>query len=256
MQLWLRGDRGVDCVESLTTAWNDQSGHGRNAVPVGLADGGSALPPVCGLALINAKPVISFDSAYDANGGYIEDKTLKVDLSFLQDSSFSVAVVHRRTQSRYQAGLLTFGKVYDGICVGNDPHTGLFELAANYANPTSGERLQYEVESSCNTGYYPGVLADTSAELLEYVYSATIGRHVYRNGIALQEQDATDAGVVGVTSDAGANARIGRAAISPAIPMDTRYGGEIAEIVGYDEALSASDRTALEAYLKNKWALP
>jgi len=36
---------------------------------------------------------------------------------------------------------------------------------------------------------------------------------------------------------------------------DDRYNGDIAEVIGYDIALDATDRAAVESYLKSHWGL-
>jgi hypothetical protein len=105
------------------------------------------------------------------------------------------------------------------------------------------------------TGYDAGSFAGGSVEVDEVVHAFVSGNQIYANGKLLASTTGTndkhDLDAL-VATDAGLQGYVGRASTDD---YDTRYQGDIAEVVGYAYALADDERGQIEAYLKVQWGL-
>jgi hypothetical protein len=260
LQLWLRGDVGLDCPSHRVTTWHDQSTHGRNAGPTTTTDGGAVLAAQCNEHAINSLSVVTFTAPTPSPNIY-QDETLQVDLGFLPGAEFTIAIVHKQAAYTLTGGLLSFGNLPPIAHCGSSQgvqNTGLLELVVAH-DDTSGSNEVYRVSHDCaglDTAF-PST-ASLTPVLMEYTFDNVAGMRFFLNGIEVTNGMASK---TGVTQDGGASTSlIGRGSNEQTInttttTVDTRYNGDIAEIVAYDLALSEPDRQTLEGYLKTKWGL-
>ena len=244
LQLWLKADKDVTCASGRATTWLDQSTQHRDAVVAN-----SAVGPRCSVAMhtLNGIAVPYFD-AFNTT----PNSTLKVDLSFALNSSYSIFVVHRRWQNGPSDASLPssciLGSLTDGTtCPASFGHgTSLCYQAFN------GPELWFDQDCSeakqTITPIDGGVPA--TAEVDEMVLTKGTSQMMYVNGVGYS------AGAKNL--DGAAPVFIGDAYLGLAYYIqttDTRYNGDIAEVIGYDIALDATDRAAVESYLKSHWGL-
>lgn len=263
LQLWLRGDKGVDCPAFRITTWHDQSAHGRNATAALNDDGGPALAPQCNIDKINNLFVPSFTNPIPSGGTAFtpsSDETLQVDLGFLKGHEYTIAIVHKQSAYIVVTGLLAFAHpVRTSTCPLPLGPVNLGALALGLTHdPYDGGNEQYNTGFECY-GSFPGT-SSMAPELIEYTFDNLTGHHLFVNAVerplVTTVGDASAANLIGITQDGGEVSVIGRLPPVPSLPLNLRYKGNIAEIVAYDVALSSADRFVVETYLKTKWALP
>lgn len=262
LRLWLRANIGVTCTSEHVTTWADQSAAKDNATPGTHADGTVALGPQCGKTKLAGHDVLSFTAPDEPDGGdagmytqYV-DETMNVDLSFVNASSYTLFVVHRRASD------LSGGLVGQDLTV---VPTGGFQLSLCFLKNPPQDAFLFSIEGSTDGGRalqwthrcsYGVASRDTyrpsHADLDEVVYSTTTGHELYTNGEKLFDGDGGSDDTVPVTSNTRQGI-IGRS--YNRYRFDTRFRGDIAEVIGYDAALDSSQRALVEAYLKRQWAL-
>jgi hypothetical protein len=252
----------MDCDESgHVTAWHDGSTHRDDAHPSGSQPG-----PACGVHTLNNLAVANF-TAPATTAPYVAG-TLDVDLGFLANSEFTIFVVERRWSDRTSAtpsfllGTQSPAESELASCDGNVWHRGL-HLGYLWIGPpdVSAPTPAFVFDQSCEgVGYgqvaeIPGAdggaagPADASVETM--TFSSLSGFLVYRNGsLWLERTMATPYTGPLLSADGGS---IGRALLQTT--RDTRYVGDIAEIVAYSASLTTADRTAVEGYLQTKWGV-
>jgi len=259
LQLWLSGDVGVDCPAHRVTTWHDRSTHGRNATPAMTVDAGAVLGAECNEDTISNLPVASFTDPTPSPNVF-QDEVLQVDLSFLQGSDFTIAIVHKQTAYVLTGGLLIFDLPPIGHCGSSTgvQNTGALELVIDHTD-TTGAGEVYHVSHDCPAldAQFPGT-ASLAPELIEYTFDSVAGMRFFVNANEITSSGM--ASMTGITQDGGQSSLIGRGSNwmtvnSTVTSVDTRYKGDIAEIVAYNAALTTADRQSLETYLKIKWVL-
>jgi hypothetical protein len=259
LQLWLRGDQGLDCTNFRVTTWHDQSTHGRNATAALNPDGGPALAPECAVGQkINGLAVATFTDPPPAGGTAFDksaDETFRVDLGFLKGHEFTIAVVHQEAAYIFSSALLAFAQIPSPGCFSGQPqNAGGFALGLTHDTDAAA---YYQSDIQCITNGSDGYRAPTTMQpqLVEYTFENATGYHIFVNGVESQlsvisNLDASAANLIGVTADGGENSLIGR---MPDSLVNLRYKGNIGEIIAYDSALSSGDRFVVQTYLKTKW---
>jgi hypothetical protein len=254
LQVWLRGGVGIDCVGGRVQAWTDQSGKGNSASAGLIYDGGTALAPQCNVATINRRDVLTFTAPPVADAGdYTQfgDETLAVNFSFVS-SDYTLFVVHQRTANVDQ-GILSTDHAYPPgvfsiVCSTSHAHDWLFLGDAPLV--PSGFALDFGQDclggEGANDSFAPG-----KTNVDEVVFSSTTGHSTYEDGVRQYLGDGSGDDLLGVSTPVGHGA-IGRGVNTF---NDDRYHGHIAEVIGYNVALSNSERGQIEAYLKRQWGL-
>ena len=263
LQLWLRSDLGVDCTGNRVSTWHDQSGHGRDAHRASYPDGGVALAPHCGGATLNSRPVISFTAPSGVSAPYV-DEVFNVDLSFVAGSDYTVLVVHRPLypiSDNLGTGLL--GAVQSkpliiSICKSNAPavNDGMFDLALVHGDDAGTVALQYDGFPHC-VPYQSTEYAPTAATIDVFEFSKLTGHTIIADGVTLFSGTAEGDDTLAVSADAGVLSPgvLGRDSDDGLIDhADTRYAGDIAEVIVYDAPLN-SELGALSQYFKATWNL-
>ncbi len=260
LQLWLRGDKGVDCVNFRAATWLDQSGHGRNATLPKGDDGGVPLAPECEVDAIHSLNVMAFNDPGDPFAPSA-DETYAVNLGWLKGHDFTFAIVHKEKAYIFSSALLSFVYVPPPSCAAGPANNGGFQLRLEHdVSGTADAATYYQSDIQCldaPNGYRAPKTMEP--QLVEYQFNATTGYHIWVNGkeLALDAggQNTSAANLIGVTANGGESSLIARLPSDPSLPLNTRYKGDIAEIAGYDVALSDVDRQVIETYLKKKWDL-
>jgi hypothetical protein len=235
--LWLRGDQKVECDASTTPArvvvWGDLSGTGNHArAPIGKRG------PVCDAATINGQKVVSFPVTAGAQG----EEHLEIDLKRLANRGFTLAVVERRTGERFSAWMIgsKLPRPDSLGCTGNmNVAQGLllgYDRSLRLVASTWGENCDLRAD----------VDEVTQARVVVATMVPGTGFTVFADGVEVGSKNAEplasiDTGFIGRGFEWGMNRG------------DSRYQGEIAEVVIYDVPLATKARTELEAYLRNSW---
>jgi hypothetical protein len=252
LQLWLRSDRGLHCDKTQdpqrVTGWDDQSGKRRHAF---LSPG--QLGPWCGdsSSNLNGKDVPFFP----ANSVNPNDDTLNADMGFLANSDFTAFVVERRRGQRPLSYLLGSTNAKAG--------PDAFTLCTD-AIVSPNKYKAFFIGYKDNVVFRVGVWADDcdlSATVADYdavnvpvkvdviTYDKEVGYTVHVNGAKIGQSAQKD----GLTSVVGGF--IGRAYQYEAGGRDTRFLGDLPELVMYDVALNENDRLKVQTYLKTHWAI-
>jgi hypothetical protein len=224
LQLWLDSSDSstVILTDNAVSSWNDKSGNSRNATQAT-----SANRPTYVQSAIGGKPAIRFDGANDH---------LTSTFSFLNgNTTHTIFIVMKYVGN---------GSSNDGY----KPTIGLFNSggsdkgAIHYINP-SAQGASYPYFPAFNS--YDNVSSYTigSSYIIEFSAESTVWR-VLRNGI--QEGTANVS-----TSPSGIDGiQIARQ------PNPQRHAqNDYAEILIYNVALSAGDKTLVRNYLNSKWAV-
>jgi hypothetical protein len=246
----------VSCDQTSTTprvtGWKDR----RAGSTVTLAPVASKFGPRCDGQTLNGTALPYFDrTTTDINNGI-----LQVDLTPLDGQSYTVFVVERRrtADARFILGTDVPMPVISG-CVDQ-----------NFVNPNAylAYRFGYEQDSTIfEAGSYTwdpstGDCADPSVSV-----------PAFSTPQAALEIDRLSSGVVHTLSAAGTTnpsvdeeptdmlpmdmllqGYLGRASQLPST-VDSRYLGEVAEVVIYKAALTSDQVTAVSNYLKGRWNL-
>lgn len=271
LQLWLRGITGLNCGAGRVAVWSDQSGrkHDATAASFLTVQLSKPLTPQCGVDKIDGHDVVTFTAPAPtpsmtdgADSTDYVDETLAVDMNWIVGVDYTVFVVHQRALDS-EFGLFAQDRTFADPC----------RLAGGEQQPQEAFELEYRRLPDAGNGVafdqFCGGLGsggghsdlDTfqphAARLDEVVFSASTGHRLYSNGALvvpasgslgdtqpIARYSVTDAGLPGV---------VGRGA--DGLNIDTRYQGDIAEIIGYSRALSDDERTQIEGYLQRQWAL-
>lgn len=221
LKLWLRADAGVITSGGAVSTWEDQSGNLNHAVQA-LADN----QPQSEDNAINNKPALRFDGEND---------------SLAIPHSLSLAMVEELTSFFVVSvdDFETFRAVW-AKTDGNQPRPTDYYFVADSGNPrlTRGGTGVGSVDgtTALAAGEYAIVGFDVAGPLV----------HHYLNG-GLNGEGSISAGPV----DAGKPLQIGTRD-----DQGTRLRGSLAELIIYNSVLSAADRSAVLAYLSDKYGIP
>lgn len=243
--LWLHGDdAALDCVrqgnDDRLPRWRDRSGHGHAAkVTAGLG-------PLCGESApsIEGHKTVRFPRTAGAEAG----EHLEVDLSALMQHPFTIAVVERR-MAGFDTNTFMLGSALPV------PHT----VNCDAANPNSGRGLligyQRPQKLLAGTwGDHCGIMADATPaasrpNTVVYVFTPGAGAALFVDGRVAGTMTTIGLGEVGPGF-------IGRGFAFDDAVVDSRYRGDIAEVVAFDVALDDAERGKLEAYFNATWGGP
>ena len=244
LQLWLTADKGVTCTANQVTTWADQSGKGHTATS------GSHTGPQCPPAghALNGINLPYFSSP---GGAPFADESLDVNLSFLDGTDFTVFVVERRWKDR------TFGGGDNNALIGTDPPVnGACPDAADtffffgYSYYDGFPALNYEpLCGGTRGGVSDASTLPPSPTVLDMLrLEQDAGTHaLFQNGVKVN-----GGGTAGRFSHGLVGGAIGRAGTA----SESRFQGDIAEVVIFDTALGDTAKQQMEAYFKAHWNLP
>lgn len=240
LQLWLTSDKGMTCVTTTTpnrvTTWADQSGHNRDATAA-TANGAR-----CNVHSINSIDV-PYLSAPGSSSPY-NDEIFTVDLSFLVNTAYTVAIVEKRWADHGSFASL-IGTIVPGEAQA-DPgdHDKAFGFAFAQGNLVVDQ--YYDRPLAYNIAAAP----DSTAHFVIAWFAPTVGHRLYVDGNDVDD-NLSDAGLAAlIVAQSGV---IGSSEYINA--FDDRFQGDIAEIIVADAALSPSALNQLGSYVKTHWGL-
>lgn len=230
LKLWLKGDAGTFQDSARTTpaaadgdvvgGWADQSGQGFH---VGQATAANKPLLKTGANGLNGLPVVRSDGSNDHFYGVVAATPTLV--------AFTYVVVYRRTNVGTNGIFLNIGANSGGRELDITGASNKFRLLkANVALVAT---------STAATTTAPGIETLT--------WDGVSVAAFYANG-------AADGGATAATTFTNGTTHI---AIStdPPNPGTISFAGDFAEILAYDSALSAAQRSSLHAYLGAKWGI-
>ena len=234
LQLWLKGDAGVDQVNGVVSKWHDQSINGNDVVQTNT----SRQPQFVSNSL-NGKPIISFDGVNDKLG--FTGSTL-----ISQFSLFLVINNHHGTNGN-EGNVITFGPNGD---FGHQFFIGM-------AIPDFGsDTLGMFTGNGWVRGGTPGLVAFDQWRNLSVVNTGTIWSTTLQwdgNNVPLAPGGTASAISIRLGDATGSGGGIGGA---DGVPNGSIYAKcEVAELIVYNRTVTDSERTAVENYLADKYNL-
>ena len=233
--LWLEANQGVTAVEGGIERWKDQSAAGNDAFAV--VDAG--WEPSLAASSINALPAVHFHSTMNQH-------LIISDRPSLQwgTGDYYLALAARFSTST--TGLLEALYFKGFITIGGDAGSSYWMFAVNGLDAGSivSGLSSIEVNGALSDLYVQASYQDATPRL--YAVQRVSGVESLRvNGSQVASgPSSNDIGHAGYD-----------VIIGSLIGYLEFFDGDIAELIGVEGALSVSDRTNLEAYLKAKYGL-
>jgi hypothetical protein len=206
---------------SSVIAWNDRSGHGRNAsggIPPVLATNSTLASGASGLGR-----VVRFDGA---------SAYLVVDLTFLNEAPYSIAVLEVATDKGSQTSYFMGDTGNGGDTTDNALHTG-YRTSGDFTFAHYGDDLDY----------VPGSFAYPVARVWLDTIDGSKNKTIYLNGLPVAAMTAA-----GFLNSAASQGHVG----SGFDTTSTCFLGDIAEILVYTNSQTAN-AASIASYLSNKW---
>lgn len=246
--LWLQSDWGAVCNQDSPpriTSWADRARPPRSFSPAATKVG-----PRCDGPPLAGQAVVSFDRpTADVSNG-----VLPIDLSSLVNHDYTVFVVERRQSpgARYILGsdLPDIDTVGECDSAANQYQSYVFGYRADTTFGLDFVGFDANAPAPGCTDINVTIPAFTTARaaLEVEVFSAASGHDLYLGTTLGGHSDdktplqALTGGFLGRGLQAGTG-------------FETRYLGDIAEVVIYEVALSAADRLAVSGYLTTRWGV-
>jgi hypothetical protein len=238
--LWLSADVGVTCDQSTpprVTGWQDRRAGSTVTLSPGLRMG-----PRCDGTMLAGHPLPYFDKP-SAN---IDDGVLPVNLTALDGKSYTVLVVERRRAADARAILGTDvpAPTMLAMCPSDNSHLA-YRFGYRSATLFSGGSYTGDADENCldPTVTVPALATPTAVLSVDRLDSTV--SHTIAYGSVQNPSDDIDP----MTSLM--QGYLGRAYQSAA--GDSRYVGEIAEVVIYSVALTSTEVTSVSTYLRTRW---
>lgn len=204
---------------SSVTEWSDLSGNGNHVY-----QSDSSLQPVYLAEGLNGRPTVRFEGTYLESGLFQLDNT----------DAFTVFVVTNTDARESSARIMSIGE--------NDQSSS----EAYYISFSGGRQ---SVGSVLPGGERYGTAIDGNPRLYTANYNGA-ENSIYVNGAS--------SGSISVTGDLGAHNSLGvgrRVTSSSSTSGILPYYGEISEIIYFSRDLNASEMSALNTYLMDKWGI-
>ena len=255
LQLWLRGDdEAVDCVFDGVIArvreWRDRSGKGNHA-----RTAADQVGPLCGPSAgkLNGRNVITFPRTMGQQSG----EHLEVSLASIQGGPFTVVIVEKRPNVTDLSAWMLGGSVenpYDA-CVPQMPGANAnqvlqvgygrrWQMRASTWGPSCGVIVD---GTPANDGGMPDPTAPNATAMWTVTVSGDKKLGLFVNGHRSAEAEGEGLG----TNKAPIKGFIGRG-FQPS-NSDSRFKGDIGEILIFDVALDDEQRRKLEQHLQPRW---
>jgi hypothetical protein len=221
--LWLDASdlNSLTLIGNNVTAWNDLSGHGRNATggisPV-FATNSTLAAGAAGLGR-----VVRFDGS---------STYLIVDLSFLNQTPYTIAVMEVASNKGSATSYFMGDTGSGGNTTDNALHTG-YRSSGDFTFAHYSDDLDY----------VPGSFTFPAARIWMDTIDAGKNKTIYLNGVPVATGVAS-----GFLNSAGSQGHIG----SGFDTSSTIFQGDIAEILVYTNDQSAN-AAGITSYLSNKW---
>lgn len=226
LQLWLKADAGVSTNGSNVTEWLDQSVNNYSFFPdFETAD----ITLSSSVASLNNKPAIFFQTSNDNGDVGLTNDTAGV---FIGKSVFLVYILDEVSDFEYSVPYENNGiNNYTSYNNGNRVFGGYMNGFYNASTL-----------STLDTPYIRTTISDDGANPIDFYLNGNAdgspaggGFYNFRNEIVIGNGGARQAG--------------------PSPSINQPFQGYIAEVIVYDNAISAGDRISVENYLNDKYAI-
>jgi hypothetical protein len=223
--LWLRADAGVSLSGGAVAQWNDFSGNNRHA-----AQAVAVSRPTLKTAAVGGLPAVRFDGLNDFLTFNLPVNGLTGLSLFLVASSTQVqnpGTTQAENAALFWNETASWGTVY----------LSPFQSAVHFRFGTTqiGNRTIYQRPSSAGSGF----------TLTEAIKNATVDS-LFVNGAQVVSQSGKLPAIAGCRT-------LGN--IARGYNDNTYFGGDIAEVLIFDRALTAAERISVEFYLLGKYGL-
>ena len=225
LTVWLRAGVGIVANDGEPVElWADQSGEGNDAV-FNLANGFGENAPLFDASNpgVAGQPTVRFNNV----------NALELDLGFLVGSDYTILVVNGRDR----AGLANFYIAGDSLVQDSNLTLGYEQV---------GLLRQAHFNNDLDA-IVPPYLGTEIWQLDTFLFDQTVGRSIHQDGIPL----AADTNLTPLAANTGITLGHFRA-----FGSSFWFQGDLAEVVVYDRALSASERIAVEADLAALYGRP
>lgn len=224
LKLWLKGDSGVILSSGRVSKWTDQSGSGTNAVQTAASN----QPLLIGTA-INGKPAVRFDGV----GTFM---TFNLPLNGL--SAITLVLVATSTQSLNggSSGVANAPLFWNETASWGTVHLSPFQGVVRYRFGTGQLNNLPSFTRPLGIGNAPSVTVAVKNGTAESLF-------VDGNNVL------TQTGKLASIANVKSTGNLGRG-----YNDNTYFGGDVAEVLVYNRALTDSERQAVEAYLRGKYA--
>ena len=230
LTLWLKADAGIDTSGNFVKQWNDQSSYANNASQ---ADSLQQPQLIYHVPLLNNLPSIKFNGVNQFFNG--------TQIANINNSSMSVFIICNGTNytvGDYWSCMFQIG------CYPNEFNICIWAKNQSFEVDNTGGGVDGLYSA---TGFLPNF--GFNYKMLEYTKDFNVSSKIFSNGILLNSVS----GGAQVGTFTNGNYGIG-------VPLGgcytNYYSGNIAEMIIYNQALSTTDRQAVENYLHNKYAPP
>jgi hypothetical protein len=224
LKMWLKADAGLTKNGNTVAQWADQAGNGANATQATVSR-----QPVFVTTAINGKPAVQFDGA---------DDFMEFTLPVSGLSEMTIVVVN---SSRTELDASMFGSYRSSIYWGDQRNTG---VSALYLTPLSPE-MQFRFGGTTAYGKYLRPTKLGAAWSVSTAVKQAGNERLFVNGTQVYSVTGQPATITGVPN----LGNLGRGF------NGVGYIGQIAEVLVYNRALTDTERSELNTYLKSKYGL-
>lgn len=223
LRVWLRASAGITAADNgPVLTWADQSGNGNHATWSANVFG--ELPPRYDASNPGAlgQPTVRFNA----------QNALALDLTWLAGSDYTIIVANGRDRT----GFANFYIAGSDVGINSN-------LVLGYERPDLLRQAHFNNDLDAVVENYAGT---EIWSLDTYRFAQVEGRDLYHNGA----QVATDDNAIALLSNSGSTLGHFRA-----LPVYW-FQGDLAEVIVYDRALSATERFEVEADLAGRYGYP
>ncbi|HRH70089.1 MAG TPA: hypothetical protein PLB89_11330 [Flavobacteriales bacterium] len=220
--LWLDANYGISHLLGAVNTWNDRSGNGNHAyLPVTIPLG---TPQIVSNS-VNGYPSLDFDG--------VDDQLWVVDHATLDLTQWHFfMVVTADLQKNYNAWMVKGDDAlenYEMLSYSDgNIHTPIYWTDATRTHPSSAG----------------GQVTTTTFDIIEYSYSAAVGRDVYKNGTTI------------ITDNENKTPQVNNRPLyigNERSTLGREVNGDIAEVIAYNAPLNGTQRIVLNNYLAAKY---
>lgn len=225
---WWKSDAGITLVSGAVDSWADQSGNSHTA-----SAAASTNRPAYS-TVINGKTVLTFDGSSD----YLTANALATHLNG-NDTPFTVMFSAKPTTTSPATNMILFAP-------GQSTSVNYFHIVGYRTTGyiisqrravNSGDQV---IVDSSPTSY------TTTMAVVSMVFTGT-AVSIYINGTVVVNNVAMNVGSMASNFN-----RVGIGALVRSA-VENYFSGDLGEVIVYNSAISTTDRSAVEFYLKSRW---
>lgn len=228
LKLWLKADSYVGSDGDKVGTWTDSSSAANNATASGTDR------PTYKTGIVNSKPVMRFTSANS------EHMATGSNIGVSGNLNCTIFVVTKPTSTSVAMCPVGLGNT------GTDTRLSLVGAGVNsgqYSVSFGGGDWWNDTTTVDNTAFHTICLKKSAG-------AENTTTTIYKDGTAGSNNGGSDTATPNVTAAPASIGQLG------ADIVNSKYDGDIAEVIIYDTALSDSNRNNVESYLRTKYGTP